>query len=661
MSTSKHIDIICAVALLCTLLVTVLFVNGKALGITPVTDGDAGGGDSPFTANDRNAAWDSAGATQITLTGDGGRVKGNGAYILDGDVHIVYAGEYVLSGELTDGSVIIDANGDDKIWLLLDGVSLHCEDSAAILVEQAKKVFLTLADGKSNTVSSGASYSQEAVSAKIDGAIYSRDDLTINGGGSLTVTAPYKHGIVCNDNLVIAGGTIDITAKQDGVHANDSVSFALAQITINAGDDGVTVSNDSETAWLYVESGHISIPSCYEGLEAIDITIAGGAIDIRPTDDGINANGRGFNSVIRITGGDITIINENGRDADGLDSNGSIYISGGNTFISVNTSSYALDYGSENGGVCEISGGTVVAAGGSAMAEGFDSSSEQCFIMYNTSTAPAGTTVTLKNEAGDTLISEAIPCGFSSVVISTPELQMGETCTISIGDSLAEIIVDNSSSSSGFGMGGMFGGGQQGGGFGGRGGSGGRRGMDSAGTADGQLQNLSTLPVVDLGRGGGPRGDGSNGGQGGDMPQMPSGGFGDSDMPQMPGGGFGDGDMPQMPGGGFGGGDIPQMPGVDLPDSEMPQMPGGDLPDGEMPQVPGGDRPNGETFQMPDGFQGGGNRGGDRFTQWGQNQDQTPGGAADTAAAVSPEMFLAVGVSALVLLAGIWFAFKVKH
>ena len=525
MSTNKHIDVICIVVLLCTLLLTGLFMNGEALGLTRITDGDAG--DSQFTANDLNADWDRANATQITLTGDGGSVKGGGAYIYDGDVHIVHAGQYVLSGELTDGSVIIDADSSDKIWLLLDGVSLHCDNSAAILVEQAGKVFLTLAE--ENVVSSGAEYTAEAVSSGIDGAIYSRDDLTINGSGSLSVTAEYQHGIVGNDDLVITGGDIEITAAQDGIHANDSVRFANADITISAGDDGITVSNDDETAYIYIESGHISIPSCYEGIEALDITIAGGTIDIRPTDDGINANGRGSNSVIRITGGDITIINENGWDADGLDSNGSIYISGGKTFISVNGSggSCALDCGTENGGVCEISGGTVVAAGGSAMAEGFDSSSKQNFIMYTTSTANPGTAVTLKNEAGDTLISETIPCSFSSVVLSTPELRLGETCTISVGGSSEEITVDNSSSSGGFGMGGMFGG------------RGGKMGQFAGGWPDGDADR-------------------------GDMPQRPNGGFAEGDRPQMPDGGFAEGDMPQRPDGDFMDGSFPQIPDEDF-------------------------------------------------------------------------------------------------
>ena len=577
MSTSRHIDRICVVVTILAVLLTVLFINGKAIGIASTAD--PGTGDDRFTANDLGADWDTAGATYITLNGDGGGVKGNGAYVYDGDVYIVYAGKYIISGELTDGSVIVDADGDDKIWILLNGVSLHCDDSAAIVVEQAGKVFLTVADGTENFVSSGESYSEDAVSSKIDGTIYSRDDLTINGSGSLSVTAAYKHGIVCNDDIVIVGANIEITAPQDGIHANDSGRFADMDLTINAGDDGLTVKNDDETSYIYIESGNINITSCYEGIEAIDITIAGGKIDIRPTDDGINACGQGSNSVIRITGGDITIINETGRDADGLDSNGDILISGGNTFISVNTSSYALDYGSENGGVCKISGGKVIAAGGSAMAEGFDSSSEQGFIMYNTPTAAAGTALTLKNAAGDTLISKTIPCAFSSVVISTPEMRLGETCTISVGGSSEEITVDNSSGSGGFGMGGMQGGGM----FGGRG-SGGRRDIDGTETADRW-----------------PR----------DMTGLPAGGMQPMEISEPADGTAGRGELPQTPGDGF--------------------------------------------------LRGENDRGGDQFTQWEQNRDRAQGGTAAEASGVSPDALILTGVSALILLAGILIAFKVKH
>ena len=89
-----------------------------------------------------------------------------------------------------------------------------------------------------------------------------------------------------NDSLVITGGNITITAPQDGIHVNDSFRFAGAGLTIDAGDDGIHSDNE-----LYVESGTILLASCYEGLEALTIDIAGGDITVYPTDDGFNANG----------------------------------------------------------------------------------------------------------------------------------------------------------------------------------------------------------------------------------------------------------------------------------------------------------------------------------------------------------------------------------
>ena len=462
MATHKRIDSICIAAVLIAIVLTVLLLNGRSLGIVSVMSAEVN--DGMFTAKDLDADWNVSSATRIVLSDQGATIDGNGAYVYDGNVCIAYAGYYVLTGELTDGSIVIDAEKSDDIWIALDGVTLHCEDDAALRVEQADKVFLTLADGTKNTISSGGQYSEESVASGTDGAIYSRDDLTINGTGELVIDAAYRHGIVCNDDLVIAGGNLTIHAAEDGIHANDSVRVRDAAISIAAGDDGITVSNEEETSFLYVASGNISISECYEGMEAIDITIAGGTINIAPTDDGINANGYGENAVIRITGGDITIINPSGRDADGLDSNGDIYIEGGRTFISVTDggSNCALDYGSENGGECIVSGGTVIACGGSAMAEGFDADSPQGFLMHSVKAA-AGTTIRLADAQGRELLSEEIPCGFSSAVISTPALKVGDICTIEVGDTQEQVTIDNSSEA-GFMAMGMRGGGMRGGG-----------------------------------------------------------------------------------------------------------------------------------------------------------------------------------------------------
>lgn len=452
MAAGKHINLICYLAVLFSLLITGLLMSGKLTSLfsgAQSQPADAVISESGrFTAAEQDAAWDSQRATKIVCAGDGAEIRGNGAYESDGNIYLTYPGDYVLSGELSDGSVIISANKEDVFRILLDGAALHCEDNAAFRIEQANKVYLTLADGSQNQISSGASYTEEAVVGKIDGALYSRDDLAINGSGSLEISTAYQHALVCNDNLSIVGTHLDLTAIQDGIHVNDSVRIAGADITIQAGDDGITVSNEKETDTFYMESGSVSIPSCYEGIEASDITISGGRIDISPRDDGINAGGSADGSIIRITGGDISIVNATGMDADGLDSNGEIEISGGNLFISLkgDGGNCAIDYGSESGKTAKISGGTVIAAGGSRMAEGFDADSKQGFLLYSTDTAPAGTTFFLANSAGEILLSREIPCSFSSLLLSSPDLIMGETCTLSIGEKQEEITIDNSTS-----------------------------------------------------------------------------------------------------------------------------------------------------------------------------------------------------------------------
>ena len=146
-------------------------------------------------------------------------------------------------------------------------------------------------------------------------------------------------------------------------------------------------------------------------------------------------------------------------DADGLDSNGDILISGGVVRVSmVNLgSNSALDYGSESGGVCEITGGNVIACGSYSMAEGFDSTSTQCSILYNISAGTeAGTLVTLEDMDGNVLLSYEVPCSFSSVVLSVPELTIGETYLLTIGDDAEEITIEETAASFGDAQSGMF-------------------------------------------------------------------------------------------------------------------------------------------------------------------------------------------------------------
>ncbi|MBQ1423021.1 MAG: carbohydrate-binding domain-containing protein, partial [Lachnospiraceae bacterium] len=287
MAAEKKFDIIAILAVIAALLLTVLFMNGEALGMQRVVSEEEV---SVFTEDDLDSDWYTGsgaeitltgGATYITLTGDGAEINGSGAYFLDGDVIIYAAGSYVLEGTLEDGSVIVNETSKTKgrVRVLLNGVDIHSEDSAAVDIEEATHVYMTLAEGTDNVLSDGETYSDEAVNANIRGALFSRDDLTINGSGSLTITGSYRHGIVCNDDLRVTGGNIYITAKEDGIHVNESARFTGMELTISAGDDGITVSNDDNEGELLVESGTIRILSCTEGLESEKVTINGGSID----------------------------------------------------------------------------------------------------------------------------------------------------------------------------------------------------------------------------------------------------------------------------------------------------------------------------------------------------------------------------------------------
>ncbi len=642
MSTSKYFDRICAIVLVCALVITVLFMNGQSLGITLVVDADseAHSDNEYFTDNDRLSDWDISSATYITLEGDEVSISGNNAYEYDGNVMISGSGKYVITGTLDDGYITVDANANSKVWILLNGVDISCSDNACLRVDEADKVFLTLADETTNILTGGEDLSDEALEDGTYGVIFAHDDLTINGSGSLQINAGYRHGIKANDDLVITGGTIVIDAPADGIHVNDSFRLKDASATITAGDDGILTEN--EESFFYLESGMITIDakgdgihsngdviiaggtitmdagddgihaekdieiegglilmnSCYEGIEGVAITVSGGDITIYPTDDGFNAssgstsetdlfgNGQGSpggmaqskggeqpperqefssengmqpperqefssesgsasldmpestsdtkNAVsdgaaeetqmissessgpggmpgntgnapgqdgmappalpekdgmpaqaqetgneqqemqqeqqdiqqdtenhIRISGGTVTIINENGNDADGLDSNGDIFITGGDIRISLkdNGTNSAIDVATENGGVTEISGGTIIACGSSSMAEAFDSTSEQCSFLYNISSGmEAETLLSVKNGDGEEILSWTVPCSFSSAVISCPEMITGQTYTIAAGDNEETITLTEVSASFGDAQSTMFGG-----------------------------------------------------------------------------------------------------------------------------------------------------------------------------------------------------------
>lgn len=233
-----------------------------------------------FTDRDGQTAY--SGGVEIRFDGDAVTCSDAGVKINGTTVTITRAGTYVLSGTLDNGMVIVDAADTDKLQVVLNGVSIHSETSVPLYIREADKVFLTLKEGTENTLSSAGTYAA-VDDSNIDGTLFSRQDLTVNGSGRLTVTAPAGHGIVCKDDLVITGGAIAVTAASHGIDANDSVRIKDVSLTVDAGKDGIHCENSDDTSlgFVYISGGSLEVEAEGDGISAGSwLQITGGTFEL---------------------------------------------------------------------------------------------------------------------------------------------------------------------------------------------------------------------------------------------------------------------------------------------------------------------------------------------------------------------------------------------
>lgn len=514
-----------------------------------------------FSKRDLSGAWDESEATQIQLNNGTAEIQGGGAAFADGVITVTAAGTYVFTGDMPDGQIAVSAGSDDKVQIVLNNANVSSASSAALLVENADKVFITLAEGTQNSLNSTGSFSADS---DVDAAVFARDDIVFNGAGSLTVSS-VKNGIVGKDDVKFTGGVYAVAAQGRGIDANDSIriydgdftvvsekdalrakhdesdkgyilivggafdltagggaemgethvedmgfgrrqwnnaasntdseskkgvkasgtitvlggTFAIdtaddaihsdvdvhisgGEFTIATGDDGVHAGGA-----LNVMGGSMNITKSYEGLEGQNIEISGGEIRLYASDDGLNAaggndqSGFGWNdmfssdgvSSILISGGTLNV----NADGDGIDSNGDLTVTGGTIVISgpTNSGNGVLDCA----GTAIITGGTLIAAGAVGMAENFDSSSTQVSMLVNLS-GTAGT-ITVTDEKGSAILTGEVEKQYQCVVVSSPDLQVGQTYTVQNGSASTSVNVTST----------VMGGGR--GGFGGRSGEGG--------------------------------------------------------------------------------------------------------------------------------------------------------------------------------------------
>ena len=293
------------------------------------------------------------------------------------DVTITEAGVYVLRGTAENTTVIVEAGDEDKVQLVLDGVSITNADFPCIYVKNADKTFLTTTDSE-NTLTVTGSFRADG-DTNTDAVVFSRDDLTLNGTGTLTLSSR-ENGVSCKDDLKITGGTLSITCAADALEAKDSIRVAGGSITILTEKDGLHAedSDDDTTGYVYIAGGSLSIRAgddaihattvlqidggeltleAAEALEGTRVQVNGGTLNISASDDGINGShkSKSMAVAVEITGGTITI-NMGAGDTDAIDSNGDLTITGGTLDI---TAQSPFDYD----GTLTHTGGTITLNG----------------------------------------------------------------------------------------------------------------------------------------------------------------------------------------------------------------------------------------------------------------------------------------------------------
>ena len=234
-----------------------------------------------FTDSDKEVGYDEENSSKIELNKTTVTSNSNDVSIDGTTVTIKNEGTYILSGDLENGKIVVDSEKTDKLQIVLNGANISCKGSAPIYVKQADKVFLTLANETTNTLTSTGEY--ETSEDNVDAAIFSKDDLTLNGTGILTVKSESGHGIVSKDDLVVTSGTYSINAASHGLSANDSIRIADGKFNITSGKDGLHSENtdDTKLGYIYVADGEFNITAGYDALDASSaIQSDGGTFDV---------------------------------------------------------------------------------------------------------------------------------------------------------------------------------------------------------------------------------------------------------------------------------------------------------------------------------------------------------------------------------------------
>jgi len=311
-------------------------------------------------------------------------------------VHITKPGTYAVSGTLSAGQIAVDLGEDAKenpeavVTLILNGVDITCSVAPAVIFYDVYECGEADEDTATNTVDTSAAGANVLIA----------DDSVNN------VTGSYVARIYKPDSVELSeDGTEVVDAKK--LHKYDAAFYSKMSMNINGDVEG---------------TGMLNIIAENEGLDSeLHLTINGGNINITSGNDGINTN-EDYVSVTTVNGGTlkIKVTGETGE-GDGIDSNGWLVINGGTVIAEACSTSGDAGIDSEMG--IHINGGTVIATGN--MLDHISESEQNYAVFRFSSSQKAGETYTLKNEAGEAVVSCTPENVFSYLIFSSDDMHAG--------------------------------------------------------------------------------------------------------------------------------------------------------------------------------------------------------------------------------------------
>ena len=387
--------------------------------------------------------------TEVTISGGGARDEGSA-------VVISAAGTYEVTGVGAGDKTLVVDTGDDAmdVTLILNNADLTCLSGPAVHVRQAKHFRLQLAEGSQNRITSGTEELLQSLDPEASGAaLYSEDDMDIEGEGSLVVSGYLNNGIGCKNDLDINSGNIAVLAGNNGVKGNDSVQIKGGSLTVTAWGDGIKSSSENKEGKGFVEitGGTVTLETWGDGIQAAtELRLTGGSLSVTTRGDGLSDSSKALKAKgdVLISGGAIALDSQ----TDGLRSEtGSVSVTGGS--LDILARGDGIQAGVKDSGLGDVllSGGSVsICAGKQAVkARGaFTVSGGNLMALCGSDkqTGPAGSLPWLlcpiAGTAGDTVSagesSLAARLDYKCLLLAGASLRAGDVLSVSNGAEILE-------------------------------------------------------------------------------------------------------------------------------------------------------------------------------------------------------------------------------